>query len=108
MLVDQIEVLIENSDSFFINVFADCQEAFAYIDKVFINPSSIYVGVPVKYQNNQVRIFNPSNLPINYEWENVYDQDEKIIEFFPNKGSIKPRSYVEIFYKMTFFISKIF
>jgi len=98
--------LVQNSESLFINVHADCQEAVAYIDKIHINPLNIFVSVPISFENNTIRIVNPSNLQINFEWDNINNLDEKIIEFYPRKGVVKPRSYVEISYSMTYFMSK--
>lgn len=104
---EQIEVMVQNSDSLFINIHADCQEAFAYIDKILINPANIFVGVPINYENNLIRIVNPSNLPINFEWETLNDPDEKIIEFYPRRGTVRPRSYVEVSYRMTYYMSNL-
>ena len=96
-----------HSESVFINYHADCQEAFAYLNKTLIFPKSIYVSVPITYENNSFKIINPSNLPINFEWENVNIEDEKFIEFSPVKGTIQPKSYVDISYKMIFYSSII-
>ena len=71
-----------------------------------IKPKNIYVGVPITFNDNAIRIINPSNLPINFEWENIFIPDEKIIEFSPITGTIPPRSFIEIHYKMTFNLSK--
>ncbi len=100
--------MVQHSESLFISIHADCQEAFAYIDKVLINPVNIFVTVPISFENNLIRIVNPSNLPVNFEWENIHSPDEKIIQFYPRKGLIKPRSYVEISYKMIYYMSKFF
>jgi hypothetical protein len=98
---------VQNSDSYFIRVFADCQECLAYIDKALIRPKNVFVGVPISFENNLLRIINPSNLPINYEWESNFDSEEKTIEFYPVKGTVKARSFVEIYYKMTYYQSRI-
>lgn len=100
--------MVQSSESLFINVYADCQEAFAYIDKTLINPANLFVGVPINFENNLVRIVNPSNLPINFEWQTINNPDEKIIEFYPRRGIVRPRSYVEISYRMTYFSSNFF
>jgi len=97
--------MVMHSDSIFVNWHADCQEAFAYLDKTFINPKSIYVSVPVTYDNNSIKIINPSNLPVNFEWENKNIEDDKYIEFSPKKGTIQLKSSVEITYKMLFYLS---
>jgi len=102
---EQVEVMIQYSESLFINIHADCQEAFAYIDKTLINPVNFFVGVPISFENNIIRIVNPSNLPIDFEWLTVNNPDEKIIEFYPRRGIVRPRSYVEVSYRMTFFLS---
>ena len=99
--------MIENSESLFINIHADCQEANAYIDKTLINPVNIFVGVPINFENNLFRIVNPSNLPINFELQSINNPDEKIIEFYPRRGTVRPRSYVEISYRMTYFLCKL-
>lgn len=88
------------------NIHADCQESFGFIDKILIKPKNIYVGVPITFNDNTIRIINPSNLPINFEWENIFIPDDKIIEFSPITGKIPPRSFIEIHYKMTFNLSK--
>lgn len=102
---DVIEICVQNSDSYCIRTIADCQESIAYIDKALIRPKNVFVGVPITYENNLLRIINPSNLPINFEWESILDSEEKTIEFYPVKGTVKARSFVEIYYKMTYYQS---
>jgi hypothetical protein len=104
---DQIEIMVMHSDSVFVNCHADCQEAYAYLSKTLITPKNIYVSVPITYDNNSLKIINPSNLPINFDWENLKIEDEKYIEFSPTKGTVQPKSSVEISYRMIFYLSKL-
>lgn len=97
--------MIMYSDSIFVNYHADCQESFAYLSQTQILPKNIYVSVPITYENNTFKLVNPSNLQINYEWENINSPDEKYIEFKPMKGVLEPKSEVLIFYKMIFYSS---
>jgi len=94
-----------HSDSVYINYHADCQEALAYISRTLIAPKSIYVSVPITFENNMLKIFNPSNLPVDFEWENFNIEDEKYIEFSPVKGTVQPRSSIQISYRMIFYSS---
>lgn len=105
-IIDQIEILVLHSDSVFINYHVDCQEAFAYLSKTLISPQSIYVSVPITFEKNNFKIINPSNLPINFEWETINIPEDKFIEFTPSKGVIQPKSALEISYKMIFYSSK--
>lgn len=99
--------MVMHSDSVFVNYHADCQEAYAYLNKTLIAPKNIYVSVPITFENNSLRVINPSNLPVSFEWENANIEDEKYIEFSPLKGTIQPRSYVDVSYRMIFYSSNI-
>jgi len=98
--------MVMHSESIFVNYHADCQEAFAYLDKTLIIPKTIYVSVPLTFENNCFKLINPSNLPINFEWQNVNIEDEKFVEFSPLSGTIQPKSSVDISYRMIFYSSK--
>lgn len=97
--------MVMHSDSVFVNYHADCQEAYAYLNKTLILPKDIYVSVPITFENNSLQIVNPSNLPISFEWENLNIEDEKYIEFSPTKGTVPPKSSVVILYRMIFYSS---
>ena len=98
--------MIKHSDSMFINYHADCQQPLAYLDKNYILPSNIFVNVPLSFEQNILRIINPSNLPINFEWENIKIPEEKLVEFNPISGIIEPNSSVEISFRMIYYSSK--
>jgi len=94
-----------NSDSLFVNYHADCQQPLAHLDKYYILPKNIFVNLPLSFEQNKLRIVNPSNLPINFEWENVKIPQEKSIEFTPLTGTVMPNSSVDIYFKMIYYSS---
>ncbi len=96
-----------HSESILVNYHGDCQEVFAYLDKTLIIPKSIYVSVPATCENNSFNIINPSNLPINFEWENINIEDEKSVEFYPMKGVVEPKSSVNITFRAIYHLSKM-
>lgn len=98
--------MIMHSESLFVNFHADCQQPLAYLDKNYIVPKNIFVNVPISFEHNTIKIINPSNLPINFEWENVKIQEEKYIEFYPQSGIVNPNSSIEIYFKMLYYSSK--
>lgn len=97
--------MIESSESYFINIHADCQEALAYLDTTIIQPSNIYVSVPIKFKDNIINLINPSNLPIKFRWEEVFKNEEIKVSFSPNVGIIPANSKKEIRYSATYFSS---
>lgn len=99
--------MIENSESYFINIHADCQEALAYLDTTIIQPSNIYVSVPIKFKDNIINLINPSNLPIKFRWEEVFKNEEIKVSFSPNVGIIPPKSKKEIRFSATYFSSNL-
>jgi hypothetical protein len=98
--------MIMHSESLLINYHADCQHAIAYLDKYFISPKSIFVNLPISFEQNKIKLINPSNLPINFEWENVKIPEEKLIEFIPSSGRVLPNSSIDIHFKMIYYSSK--
>ena len=98
--------MIMDSESLFVNYHADCQQVFAHLDKYYILPKNIYVNLPISFEQNKIKIVNPSNLPINFEWENVKIPEEKWIEFIPSSGRVMPNSSMEIHFKMIYYSSK--
>jgi hypothetical protein len=107
LLEDTLEIMIENSESYFVNIHADCQEASAYLDTTIIQPSNIYVSVPIRYRDNIINLVNPSNLPIKFRWEEVFKNDEIKVSFSPNVGILPPRSKKEIRFSATYFSSNL-
>lgn len=96
-----------HSDSLLVNYHADCQKPLAHFDKYYILPKNIFVNVPLSFEGNKLKIINPSNLPINFEWENVKIPEEKFIEFTPNTGTVMPGSYIEVYFKMIYYSSNL-
>lgn len=99
--------MVENGDSYYLNVLADCQEAFAYIQEPLILPQEIFVEVPLVYKTNYIKLVNPSNLDISFEW---IDKNEKNVlnsEFIPSKGIIKAKSDTLIRYNIIYYSSKL-
>lgn len=94
-----------NSSSIFINFHADCQKPLAYLDKYYILPRSIFVNVPLSFENNKLKLINPSNLPFHFEWEYLKIPDEKLVEFYPKTGIVQPKSSVEISFKIIYYSS---
>ncbi len=106
-LEDTVEIMIENSESYFVNLKADCQEAFAYFDTTVLKPQHIYVSVPLKFNDNYFNLVNPSNLPINFNFEEIDKPDEVEIHFSPKNGTVPPRSSKMIKFNAVYYQSKI-
>ncbi len=106
-LQDNLEIMIENSKSFYVNLEANCQEAIAYLDTTVIQPNDIYVSVPIRFKDNIIKIVNPSNLPVNFRWEEIFKNEEIKVSFSPNNGVVEPRSVRDIRFSATYYSSKI-
>ena len=99
-----IEILVKNSqNSGYINFKAQCEEAEAYITETFIIPKEIFLTMPIQHNNNIITIINPSNLPIHFKWDNIYETDKLLAEFEPNKGEVPPHGKIEINFKIIYF-----
>lgn len=99
-----IEVICENGNTNYFNYIVQCEEAEAYIENTYIIPKEIFLTMPIKTSNNNtIRIINPSNLPINFKWDNIFEADRLIAEFEPNKGTIPPHSTQDITFKIIYF-----
>lgn len=101
----QIEVMVENSNSYHVSIYANVQEAFAYLSYLYINPKAIFLSMPLQHDNNVVDIVNPSNLPVHFEWENINIPDELFVEFYPQSGVVNPKSSFSIKYKIIYYKS---
>ena len=97
------EVLAENAESAFINFTAQCEEAFAFIENTMIIPKEIFLTMPIVANNNTITIINPSNLPITFKWDNLFEADRITAEFEPNSGTIPPHSKQNITFKIIYF-----
>jgi len=97
---------VENSESTYLNAYADVQEAVAYLSTTEVVPQNIYVSVPIVYNNNIITLVNPSNIPINFSWRNVFVNEDIIAEFSPSMGVVPPKSSMDITYKVLFYKSK--
>ena len=97
------EVLAENAESAFINFTAQCEEAFAFIENTMIIPKEIFLTMPIVANNNTITIINPSNLPITFKWDNLFEADRITAEFEPNSGTIPPHSKLNITFKIIYF-----
>ena len=99
-----IEVLIRNgTKNAYVNFKAQCEEAEAYITETFIIPKEIFLTMPIKHNNNIITIINPSNLPIHFKWDNVFEVDKLSAEFEPNTGEIPPHGKADINFKIVYF-----
>ena len=99
-----IEIIIKNSDKKeYINFNAQCEEAEAYILDTFIIPKEIFLTMPIQHNNNTITIINPSNLPVHFKWDNVFEVDKLSAEFEPNTGEIPPHGKVDIKFKIIYF-----
>ena len=99
-----IEILVKNSqNNAYINFKAQCEEAEAYITETFIIPKEIFLTMPIQHNNNIITIINPSNLPIHFKWDNVFEVDKLSAEFEPNTGEIPPHGKVDINFKIIYF-----
>jgi len=103
----QIEVMVENSNSSLVSIYANVQKAFAYLSYLYIRPKAIFLSMPLQHDNNVVDIINPSNLPIHYEWENINIPDELFVEFYPPQGVINPKSSFSVRYKIIYYKSGV-
>ena len=59
--------------------------------------------MPIQHNNNIITIINPSNLPIHFKWDNVFEADKLTAEFEPNTGEIPPHGKVDINFKIVYF-----
>jgi len=107
--LNTIEIITKNSKKkSYINFSAQCEEAEAYILDTFIIPKEIFLTMPIQHNNNIITIINPSNLPIHFKWDNVFEADKLSAEFEPNTGEIPPHGKVDINFKIVyFFLSKV-
>ena len=99
-----IEVLVKNGKkNEYLNFKAQCEEADAYITETFIIPKVIFLTMPIQHNNNIITIINPSNLPVHFKWDNVFEVDKLSAEFEPNTGEIPPHGKVDINFKIVYF-----
>ena len=99
-----IELITKNNTKkHYINFKAQCEEAEAYILDTFIIPKEIFLTMPIQHNNNTITIINPSNLPIHFKWDNVFEADKLSAEFEPNMGEIPPHGKAEINFKIVYF-----
>ena len=99
-----IEVLVKNGiKNAYINFQAQCEEAEAYITETFIIPKEIFLTMPIQHNNNTITIINPSNLPIHFKWDNVFEVDKLSAEFEPNMGEVPPHGKIDINFKIVYF-----
>ena len=96
---DILEIMIEHSDSYYININADCEEAFGYLDTTLITSKEIFLTVPL---NSHLKIINPTNIPLHFKWGEVNNEELKAV-FHPKQGLVRPRSFQEIKCEFTFF-----
>jgi len=102
--LNTIEVLIKNGrKNEYINFNIQCEEAEAYIEDTFIIPKEIFLTMPIQHNNNKITIINPSNLPIHFKWDNVFETDKLTAEFEPNTGEVPPHGKIEINFKIVYF-----
>ena len=102
--LNTIEVLIKNGrKNEYINFNIQCEEAEAYIEDTFIIPKEIFLTMPIQHNNNKITIINPSNLPIHFKWDNVFENDKLTAEFEPNTGVVPPHGKIDINFKIVYF-----
>ena len=102
--LNTIEVLIKNGrKNEYINFNIQCEEAEAYIEDTFIIPKEIFLTMPIQHNNNKITIINPSNLPIHFKWDNVFEVDKLTAEFEPNTGEVPPHGKIDINFKIVYF-----
>ena len=102
--LNTIEVLIKNGrKNEYINFNIQCEEAEAYIEDTFIIPKEIFLTMPIQHNNNKITIINPSNLPIHFKWDNVFETDKLTADFEPNTGVVPPHGKVDINFKIVYF-----
>jgi len=102
--LNTIEIITKNSKrKGYLNFSAQCEEAEAYILDTFIIPKEIFLTMPIQHNNNIITIINPSNLPIHFKWDNVFEADKLSAEFEPNTGEIPPHGKVDINFKIVYF-----
>ncbi len=79
-LQDTLEIMLQHSDSYFINILADCQEAYAYLDMTVIQPKDIFVSVPIKFMNMKPNIYTltGNHIPNSYSSPNINKNKENI------------------------------
>jgi len=102
--LNTIEVLIKNGrKNEYINFNIQCEEAEAYIEDTLIIPKEIFLTMPIQHNNNKITIINPSNLPVHFKWDNVFEVDKLTAEFEPNTGEVPPHGKIDINFKIVYF-----
>jgi len=102
--LNTIELITKNNNKKnYINFKAQCEEAEAYILDTFIIPKEIFLTMPIQHNNNIITIINPSNLPIHFKWDNVFEADKLSAEFEPNTGVVPPHGKIDINFKIVYF-----
>ena len=72
-----------------------------------IDLGRIYAGVTevVDYDNKQaITLRNYGNIPALFQWEEKYDSDRIIARFEPSRGTIPPKSEVQIYFSSTVYV----
>ena len=99
-----IELMVQNGEkNEYLNYSVQCEEAEAYILNTMIIPKEIFLTMPIQHNNNTITILNPSNLPIHFKWDNVFEVDRLTAEFEPNTGEIPPHEKIDIKFKIVYF-----
>lgn len=107
-LHEEIEVMVEDSDSLFLQVHAEIQKPKVYVNRNTVELGRIYAGVKeiVEYDNGKnksqsLELVNYGNLPVKFKWEEKNEKGRLIAAFEPSEGIIPPKSKARITFEMT-------
>ena len=96
-----IEILVEDSDSYFLNVTAEIQDIKVTLNRYSMEFPTLYAGNVYNIYGEHLQgiiLENYGNIPTNFSWENI-DTPSLIATFNPQQGTISPKSSIKIHLK---------
>lgn len=105
---EEIEVLVQDSQSLFVQVHGEIQKPKVYVSRNCVELGKIYAGVKetVEYDSGKnksqaIELVNYGNLPVKFKWEEKNEQGKIVAAFEPSEGIIPPKSKARITFEMT-------
>jgi len=103
---EYFEVMVKCGNSLYFQMLADIQKPRVFINRNVIDLGRIYAGVTETVDvggKQSLVIKNYGNLPVIFHWEEKIDPDRIIARFEPSRGTIPPKSEIQIFFSCTVF-----
>lgn len=88
-------------------MLAEVQKPRVILNRNAIDLGRIYAGVTevVDYDHKQcITLKNYGNLPAMFQWEEKLDQEKIVARFEPSRGTIPPKSEIQIYFSVTVYI----